>query len=142
MRNRPSLPLLLLIAASAPARAEHPTVAEGAGSHPDPDSDPDPDPEATPATVTTETPGEVIIVVADPLPRAAASEEIVTREELAVQARRTPGQLLSAAPGLVVGQHAGGGKADQILLRGFDADHGTDVAVFVDGVPVNMPSHW
>ena len=38
-------------------------------------------------------------------------------------------------------QHAGGGKANQYFLRGFDADHGTDVAFFVDGVPVNMPSH-
>jgi outer membrane receptor protein involved in Fe transport len=38
-------------------------------------------------------------------------------------------------------QHSGGGKADQYFLRGFDADHGTDVAFFVDGVPVNLPSH-
>lgn len=96
---------------------------------------------ADPVPAAVPPPGEVIVVVADPLPRETASEEIVTRDELAVQPRRTPGQLLSAAPGLVVGQHAGGGKADQILLRGFDADHGTDVAVFVDGVPVNMPSH-
>ncbi|HXV49814.1 MAG TPA: TonB-dependent receptor plug domain-containing protein, partial [Candidatus Binatia bacterium] len=45
------------------------------------------------------------------------------------------------APGLLIGQHHGGGKADQILFRGFDADHGTDFAVFVDGIPVNMVSH-
>ncbi|HEU5055055.1 MAG TPA: TonB-dependent receptor, partial [Kofleriaceae bacterium] len=96
---------------------------------------------ADPVPAPEPPPGEVIVVVADPLPRETASEEIVTREELAVQPRRTPGQLLAATPALVVGQHAGGGKADQILLRGFDADHGTDVAVFVDGVPVNMPSH-
>lgn len=38
-------------------------------------------------------------------------------------------------------QHSGGGKANQYFLRGFDADHGTDVALFVDGVPVNMVSH-
>lgn len=44
-------------------------------------------------------------------------------------------------PGLVIAQHAGGGKAEQIFLRGFDADHGTDVAVSVDGTPVNMVSH-
>jgi outer membrane receptor protein involved in Fe transport len=44
-------------------------------------------------------------------------------------------------PGLVIAQHGGGGKAEQIFLRGFDADHGTDVAVTVDGVPVNMVSH-
>jgi outer membrane receptor protein involved in Fe transport len=44
-------------------------------------------------------------------------------------------------PGLYVVQHAGGGKANQYFLRGFDADHGTDVALFVDGVPVNLVSH-
>jgi outer membrane receptor protein involved in Fe transport len=44
-------------------------------------------------------------------------------------------------PGLLAVQHQGGGKADQLFLRGFDADHGTDVAVFVDDVPINLPSH-
>jgi outer membrane receptor protein involved in Fe transport len=44
-------------------------------------------------------------------------------------------------PGLIIGQHHGGGKADQMLFRGFDSDHGTDFAVFIDGIPVNMVSH-
>ena len=44
-------------------------------------------------------------------------------------------------PGLVIAQHQGGGKADQLFLRGFDADHGTDVALFIDGIPINLPSH-
>jgi hypothetical protein len=51
------------------------------------------------------------------------------------------GDLVEAVPGLMTAQHAGGGKADQYFLRGFDADHGTDIAFFVDGVPVNLPSH-
>jgi hypothetical protein len=50
-------------------------------------------------------------------------------------------ELLRLAPGLFVAQHAGGGKAEQIFLRGFDVDHGTDVSVNVDGMPVNMVSH-
>ncbi len=50
-------------------------------------------------------------------------------------------QLLEVVPGLIIGQHAGGGKAEQIFLRGFDIDHGTDVAISVDGMPVNMVSH-
>ncbi len=41
-------------------------------------------------------------------------------------------------PGLFIGQHAGGGKAEQIFLRGFDIDHGTDLSITVDGMPVNM----
>ena len=49
--------------------------------------------------------------------------------------------ILRQVPGLFIGQHAGGGKAEQIFLRGFDIDHGTDIAISVDGLPVNMVSH-
>ena len=49
--------------------------------------------------------------------------------------------LLRLVPGLFIAQHAGGGKAEQIFVRGFDADHGTDFNVSVDGLPVNMVSH-
>lgn len=50
-------------------------------------------------------------------------------------------EVLRMVPGLFIGQHAGGGKAEQIFLRGFDIDHGTDVNITVDGMPVNMVSH-
>ena len=50
-------------------------------------------------------------------------------------------ELLRRVPGLFIGQHAGGGKAEQIFLRGFDIDHGTDINISVDGMPVNMVSH-
>ncbi|MFX0555562.1 TonB-dependent receptor [Maribacter sp. CXY002] len=50
-------------------------------------------------------------------------------------------EILRKVPGLVIGQHAGGGKAEQLFLRGFDIDHGTDIALSVDGLPVNMVSH-
>ncbi len=49
--------------------------------------------------------------------------------------------ILNKVPGLFIGQHAGGGKAEQIFLRGFDIDHGTDINLSVDGLPVNMVSH-
>ena len=49
--------------------------------------------------------------------------------------------LMRLVPGLFTSQHQGGGKAEQLFLRGFDADHGTDVNVSVDGMPVNMVSH-
>jgi outer membrane cobalamin receptor len=49
--------------------------------------------------------------------------------------------ILRKVPGLFIGQHAGGGKAEQMFLRGFDIDHGTDINVTVDGLPVNMVSH-
>ncbi|MNQ38247.1 Vitamin B12 transporter BtuB precursor [compost metagenome] len=50
-------------------------------------------------------------------------------------------EILRKVPGLFIGQHAGGGKAEQLFLRGFDIDHGTDIAISVDGMPVNMVSH-
>ncbi|WP_299224628.1 TonB-dependent receptor [uncultured Psychroserpens sp.] len=50
-------------------------------------------------------------------------------------------EILRKVPGLIIGQHAGGGKAEQLFLRGFDVDHGTDVSISVDGMPVNMVSH-
>jgi len=50
-------------------------------------------------------------------------------------------EILRKVPGLFIGQHAGGGKAEQMFLRGFDIDHGTDIKVTVDGLPVNMVSH-
>ncbi|MEO6668521.1 MAG: TonB-dependent receptor plug domain-containing protein [Ferruginibacter sp.] len=50
-------------------------------------------------------------------------------------------EVLRMVPGLFIGQHAGGGKSEQIFLRGFDIDHGTDINITVDGIPVNMVSH-
>ncbi len=50
-------------------------------------------------------------------------------------------EVLRMVPGLFIGQHAGGGKSEQIFLRGFDIDHGTDINLTVDGIPVNMVSH-
>jgi outer membrane cobalamin receptor len=50
-------------------------------------------------------------------------------------------EILQQVPGLFIGQHAGGGKAEQIFLRGFDIDHGTDITITADGIPVNMVSH-
>lgn len=49
--------------------------------------------------------------------------------------------LLRIVPGIFIAQHAGGGKAEQIFLRGYDSDHGTDIQLSVDGMPVNMVSH-
>ena len=53
----------------------------------------------------------------------------------------TSQDVLRIVPGLFIAQHAGGGKAEQIFLRGFDLDHGTDIAITIDGMPVNMVSH-
>ena len=51
------------------------------------------------------------------------------------------GEVLETVPGMIITQPAGGGKANQYFLRGFNLDHGTDFAVFVNGMPLNLPSH-
>mgnify|MGYP001954761649 CR=1 FL=1 len=61
--------------------------------------------------------------------------------DLALDPVTSSQEVLSKVPGLFIGQHAGGGKAEQIFLRGFDIDHGTDLSLSVDGMPVNMVSH-
>ncbi len=71
----------------------------------------------------------------------AASSSSVRDRDFMLRPRPRPVDILQVVPGLYTNQHAGGGKANQYFLRGFDADHGTDVALFVDGVPVNMVSH-
>jgi outer membrane cobalamin receptor len=62
----------------------------------------------------------------------------LARVDLDLKPVRNTQELIRLVPGLLVAQHAGGGKAEQIFLRGFDCDHGTDIAVSVDGLPINM----
>ena len=75
------------------------------------------------------------------VPRTAASAGTYRREEFSNRAIEDTGEVLRVIPGLVVVQHAGGGKSNQYLIRGFDADHGTDLALSFEGIPVNMVSH-
>ncbi len=65
----------------------------------------------------------------------------IARLDLKTNPLNSSQEALRKVPGLIIGQHAGGGKAEQIFLRGFDIDHGTDIAISVDGMPVNMVSH-
>src|SRR5687767_5196405 len=74
-------------------------------------------------------------------PRTAASSTTLRSEMFSQLFLESPADILRGVPGLVISQHAGGGKSDQYLIRGFDADHGTDIGISVDGVPVNMVTH-
>jgi outer membrane receptor protein involved in Fe transport len=74
-------------------------------------------------------------------PITAASSDTVRDRDFLLRPHPRPADILMNTPGFLAVQHQGGGKANQYFLRGFDADHGTDVALFVDGVPVNLPSH-
>ena len=70
-----------------------------------------------------------------------ASQGSVTAQELDLRPAYRVGQLLESVPGLVVTVHSGEGKANQYLARGFNLDHGTDIANFVDDMPVNRPTN-
>lgn len=71
----------------------------------------------------------------------SATEGIVFGAQLKLRPISRPAELLEFVPGLIATQHSGEGKGNQYFLRGFNLDHGTDLALKVDGLPVNMPSH-
>src|SRR5262249_14310900 len=71
----------------------------------------------------------------------SANQGSIDASDLALRPLLRPGEIVENVPGVIVTQHSGSGKANQYFLRGFNLDHGTDLAVSVDDVPVNMPSH-
>lgn len=92
---------------------------------------------------------DIIIVLEDDIfrlneiviqPKLSAMN-VISKIDLQTTPVNSSQEILRKVPGLFIGQHAGGGKAEQLFLRGFDIDHGTDIAIAVDGIPVNMVSH-
>lgn len=96
--------------------------------------------QTTPLMVQLEE-GEVLL--ADVVVTDQMTSEINSISQVDINLRpvQTSQDILRMVPGLFIAQHAGGGKAEQIFLRGFDIDHGTDINLEVDGLPVNMVSH-
>ena len=78
------------------------------------------------------------VVVTGERPVAASSQLLIPDKDFEVRPQGRPADLVRLAPGLFIAQHQGGGKADQYFLRGFDADHGTDVALFWDDMPISI----
>ncbi len=74
-------------------------------------------------------------------PTDAASEQRISGETLNTRPVTRPAEILEAVPNLIVTQHSGEGKANQYFLRGFNLDHGTDIGIWLDGMPVNMRTH-
>ena len=70
-----------------------------------------------------------------------ASQGVITGTEVQLTPAFRPGEVLETVPGLDVTVHSGEGKANQYLMRGYNLDHGTDLAVFVDDMPINEPTH-
>ena len=74
-------------------------------------------------------------------PVSSASQKNVSGEEVNARPFSRPAEALEVVPGLMITQHSGEGKANQYFLRGVNLDHGTDLAISVDGMPVNMRTH-
>jgi len=87
-------------------------------------------------TVTVQGREESLIGIAE-----SATQGTVGAEELQDRPILRPGEVLETLPGVIITQHAGGGKANQYFLRGFNLDHGHDFAISLDGMPLNLPSH-
>ena len=87
-------------------------------------------------TVSVQGRADDLIGIAD-----SAGQVTVGAKELENRPLLRSGEILETLPGLIITQHAGGGKANQYFMRGFNLDHGTDFAIFLDGMPLNLPSH-
>jgi len=90
--------------------------------------------------VTQEEPNQSTLVLGS-RPISAASSFSVQDRDFALRPIGSVQDILRVTPGLLTVQHSGGGKASQYFLRGFDADHGTDLALSIDGIPINLVSH-
>ena len=76
-----------------------------------------------------------------PVQSSAANQLTVSGAQVNAVPFSRPGEALEIVPGLIITQHSGEGKANQYFLRGYNLDHGTDLAITYDGVPINMPTH-
>src|SRR5436189_54453 len=78
---------------------------------------------------------------ATPVVPQLASQMTISGEDLNARPILRSTDILEAAPGLPVVQHSGSGKANQYYLRGYNLDHGTDLAIFLDDIPINLPTN-
>ena len=101
---------------------------------------PEPSPLPAAREVTQEEPNQSTLVLGS-RPISAASSFSVQDRDFALRPIGSVQDILRVTPGLLTVQHSGGGKANQYFLRGFDADHGTDLALSIDGIPINLVSH-
>jgi len=97
---------------------------------------------AVDTNTVTQLPGVTVTGRQDSLLGVAdsASQGTTGQAQLADRPILRSGEILETVPGVIITQHAGGGKANQYFLRGFNLDHGTDFAVFLDDMPLNLPT--
>ena len=121
------LPTINVTAPHAPPAGPNVTSNRAAASAP-----------AQPSTYQTGAPN---VAGGTPVAPQMASEMVISGADLNARPVTEPAEVLEAAPGLAVVQHSGSGKANQYYLRGYNLDHGTDMATFWDDVPINLPTN-
>ncbi len=131
-------PLALVVCLAAGEARAHPPTAHDDGEV-EAVAEAEPQPPLPPLLIDDVPAMETVVDVA--LPSAAASSQTLSRQQLADQNTRSAEDLLRRVPGVQVVQHGAEGKAPQLLLRGVDAIHGSDIELTLDGIPLNEPGH-
>jgi outer membrane receptor protein involved in Fe transport len=143
-RHFAGISILALAAAGAPALAQEalPEIEVGAARRTHHVAAPAPTPARAPAPAPAPPPPPTVVAQKPEPPQNAASEKFTSGAEVNAAPNYRPGEALeTAVPGLMVTQHSGEGKANQYQLRGFQLDHGTDLELTLDGMPLNMRTH-
>lgn len=70
-----------------------------------------------------------------------SSVEVITKEDIKKMSVRHYLDLFRKIPGMNTSHYGQGDVADGLGMRGYQGGHGSQVAIFVDGVPVNIPHH-
>jgi TonB-dependent Receptor Plug Domain/TonB dependent receptor len=135
--------LCVVLSAAAGSAWAQMGAQTGAQTAPRPNPGLSPDPFGTGTGASTVLPAITVTAprALEAEPTNAASEKRISGETLNTRPIERPGEMLEAAPGLIVTQHSGEGKANQYFLRGMNLDHGTDLALWLDGMPLNMRTH-
>lgn len=133
--------VLYALPAGAESRPKSADAAADTATADEPTTDEPTEPTAAPSSKPRPRTRLDEVVVEATKPFSAASSDEIRARDYELRPHGTVFEILNNVPGLVVAQHQGGGKAPQWLVRGFDADHGTDFAVSVDELPINLVTH-
>lgn len=82
-----------------------------------------------------------VTVRGTPAPIDTSSSSLLVSRHIRSAPLRTAEDSLQLVPGMTLVQHGSEGKGQQVLLRGIDALHGSDLEVTIDGLAVNEPSN-
>jgi len=94
-------------------------------------------PAAPPPTPPGEKAEEVVVRGSQRKVEHGASDFVIDVGQLSVVPRKSAENLLELAPGIFLANEGGECHADQVFLRGFNAEQGQAIEFSVNGVPIN-----